>query len=670
MIESVLYSNFKEAKKVMKKKKGTKPNKGIKCLGPVVDLEEQVQPDWWRYIFNSLYLKSDGDVVDDQEITKNEAAFFSKVLDLKPEDRILDLCCGQGRHSIELARQGFKNMEGFDRSRYLIQKAKKESAAYGLGIKFREGDARKLPYKTDSFDAVMILGNSFGYFDTPKDDFSVIKEVFRVLKPWGRILIDVADGEYLKENFQQRLWEWVDKKLFVCRERSLSSDKERLISREIITHTDKGVIVDQFYAERLYSKESLRELLENAGFKNTGFHGKILPDSQRNQDLGMMGNRIIVSAAAKKEWSSIRIVQKEPINNVAVVMGDPSKTDNMKPLGIFDDDDFYTINQLKTALSKIKGYRFIYIDNHDRLINDLIKLKPKIDFVLNLCDEGYRNSPTQELHVPALIEMLDIQYTGSNPQCLAYCYDKSLVRGIAREMDIPVPEGVLIKPEDIAFELPFKFPAIIKPNFGDSSFGITQRSVVNNMEELINAVSEIREHFGYDNPVLIEEFLTGGDLSIGIIGNPPNNYQILPIVEEDYSNLPNNLPRICGYEAKWQPDSPYWNNRSIPANLSEETERIIVDNSIKLCERLDVRDYCRLDWRLDYCGNPKLLEVNPNPGWCWDGHLAKMSNIAGISYSEMLKMILESAKYRFELKQTKNEQQITISDFAYEKINR
>ncbi len=200
------------------------------------------------------------------------------------------------------------------------------------------------------------------------------------------------------------------------------------------------------------------------------------------------------------------------------------------------------------------------------------------------------------------------------------------------------------------------FPVIVKPNFGDSSFGITQRSVANNFEELLNAISEIREKFGYEKPILVEEFLIGKDLSLGIIGNAPSSYTVLPITEEDYSEVPEYLPHICGYEAKWSPDSPYWKIKSIPAELSEETEKNIVEWCSKLFERLECRDYARLDWRLDGDGNPKLLEVNPNPGWCWDGHLAKMAKIMGISYSDMLLSILQAAEQRLGIQTDSREE--------------
>lgn len=615
-------------------------------LGPISDFEGYVPPDWWRSVFDSLYLKTDADVVDDQDITCREVDLFSEILKLSPEDKVLDLCCGQGRHSLELVRRGCKHVEGLDRSHYLIQRAKSAAKKEGLNVRFREGDARKLPYPPDTFDVVMILGNSFGYFESLHDDLVVLKQAFKVLKPWGRLIIDVADGEYLRENFQPRSWEWIDGKHFVCRERTLSVDEQRLISREVITHADKGVIADQFYAERLYSRDTLFALLERAGFTEITFQGEFSPDSKRSQDLGMMARRLIVKGVVRKEWTPIKTKGKDKLTNVVVVLGDPQKPDPLKPLSVFDDDDFYTIDQLKSVLKEQKGYQFTYLTNHDTLVEDLVRLRGKVDFVFNLCDEGYDNDAEKELHVPALLDTFGMQYTGSGPQCLAHCYDKSLIRGIAKEMGIRVPEAFFIKPEDQTFELPFDFPAIVKPNFGDSSFGITQRSVANSLEELVDAISEIRDRFGYDKPILVEEFLTGKDLSVGIIGNPPESYITLPVIEEDYSALPEGLPRICGYEAKWIPDSPYWNIKSIPVELPEDTKRLIEECSLKLFERLGCRDYCRFDWRLDSRGNPKLLEVNPNPGWCWDGHLAKMALAAGMSYAEMIEAILRAAEQR------------------------
>ncbi len=635
----------------MQKEKLIKPPK--KSIGPVSNLEIHVHPDWWKRIFNPLYLKTDADVISDPNITRNEINLFSEFLKLTPDDKILDLCCGQGRHVIELAKRGFQVI-GLDRSRFLIQKAKALSKKENLNIKFKEGDARKIPFQFDSYEVVTILGNSFGYFETIHDDLIVLKEVFRILKPSGRILIQIADGQFLKKNYQARSWEWMDKKHFVCRERSLSSDEQRLISREVISNTDKGVIADQFYAERLYTKDEIKDLMTKAGFKDIQYHGELSPNSQRNQDLGMMEQCIIISGKAQKDWAPIKRKPKQDIKEILVVLGDPNLPDKIKPMSIFDEDDQYTVDQLKTALRSLTDYKFTYLMDHHNFIQDLKKYSGKVQLVFNLCDEGYNNDPRKELHVPALLEILDMPFTGSSTQCLAYCYDKSLVRGIAKEMNIPVPEAFFINPDDTTFDLPFDFPVIVKPNFGDSSFGITQNSVAHNLDQLIVAISKIRDTLGYDKPVLVEEFLPDKDISVGIVGNPPGSYVILPIIEEDYSSLPEGYPRICGYEAKWLADSPYGKITSIPVQLPERTKTLIEECCIKLFERLECRDYARFDWRMDSAGNPKLLEVNPNPGWCWDGHLAKMAAIGGVTYRDLLRDIIQSAEQRIEFQKLSN----------------
>jgi D-alanine-D-alanine ligase len=624
----------------------TKRNKLTEFLGPVENLESYVKADWWRHLFNANYLRTDGDVVEDETITKNEVESFITILAPSKESAILDLCCGQGRHTLEFAKLGFTNLSGLDRSHYLINRARTLNKREGKNIVFKEGDARKLPFASDTFDYVILAGNSFGYFESLQDDLKVLLEVRRVLKPWGQVLIDVTDGNYMKEHFQPRSWEWIDKKYFVCRERSLSGNQERLISREVITHVNKGVIADQFYAERLYTPENLSDLFKRANFENITFHAEVITNSKRNQDLGMMAKRILVSALIKKEWTPVKQTKKAA-KKVIVLMGDPHQSDVVKPASNFDEDDFFTINELKKALAELHDYHFVYLDRHDTLLSELPKMKSKFDFVFNLCDEGFNNEASKELHVPSLLEMLNFPYTGGTPQCLAYCYDKSLVRGIAEEMDIPVPKAFFVKPEDIAFiDLPIGFPFIVKPNFGDSSFGITQDNVCYDLKALESVILQVREKFGYNKPILVEQFLTGKDISVGIIGNPPESYLTLPIIEEDYSGLPSDLPKICGYEAKWLFDSPYSKIQSIEANLPEETELFLVASCLKLFERLECRDYARFDWRLDANQTPRLLEVNPNPGWCWDGHLAKMANFMDMSYAKMLHEILKASEQR------------------------
>ena len=279
-----------------------KPGKNTitRSLGPLPNLEPHVNPEWWKYIFNSLYIKTDADVIEDDAITKQETDMFLEILNVDKDASILDLCCGQGRHSFEFFSRGYKNVEGLDRSSYLIAKARNRKKEKGYSIRFKEGDARKLPYPANNFDAVMILGNSFGYFNSSDDDLRVLQSVTNVLKPRGKLLIDIADGDFLKNNFNPRSWEWINNKYFVCRERCLSANGKRIISREVITHTEKGVIADQFYAENLYCQESLKALVSKAGFNDIIIHGALTVQSQRNQDLGMMENRIILSARNNK----------------------------------------------------------------------------------------------------------------------------------------------------------------------------------------------------------------------------------------------------------------------------------------------------------------------------------------------------------------------------------
>ena len=615
-------------------------------IGPVEDLESYVKSDWWRDIFNANYLRTDGDVVEDPEITESEIDAFLQMVNVRKDTPILDLCCGQGRHVLELARRGFVDLYGVDRSHYLVSRAKRLARGRGLEVSFREGDARKLRLPDDRFEFVFLAGNSFGYFESAEDDIAVLTEIRRILAPRGQLLIDFTDGDFLRTQFDTRSWEWIDKDYFVCRERALSKDESRLVSREVITHAKKGVIADQFYAERLYNAEQLRTLLQGNGFDVLDAK-PMSTVSKRNQDLGMMAQRIVLTARSTKAQPGAK-VEKAPTRRVIVLLGDHRKKDTVKPGDKFDADDYHTIGELKKALAQNSGYRFTYIDNHDTLIDELRSQSKKTDFVLNLCDEGFNNDATKELHIPSLLETLGIPYSGGSPQCLAYCYDKSLVRGVAIEMDIPVPAAFNVAPEEVTFiAFPLEFPVIVKPNFGDSSVGITADSVCYDIGQLEQAIAKVRDWYGFSCPVLVEEYLTGKDISVGIIGNPPDSYTALPIIEEDYSDLPEGLPHICGYEAKWDTESAYFKNlRSIPAELPLATVEFLHASCNKLFQRLGCQDYARFDWRLDGNGTPRLLEVNPNPGWCWDGHLARMAEYAGMSYAGLLGSILAACAER------------------------
>jgi D-alanine-D-alanine ligase len=616
------------------------------CLGPVADLEAHLPAEWWRKLFNALYVKTDGDVVENNENTRRDVDFILAAAPVQSHSQILDLCCGQGRHCIELARRGFKNVIGVDRSRYLVRLAKKRAQNERLQVVFKEGDARNPRLPESSFDCVAIMGNSFGYFSNKQDDEKVLTTVGKLLRPSGQLVLDITDGAYMADHFERRSWEWIDEHHFVCRERSLSSDRDRLISREVIVHDELGVIADQFYAERLYTREGIAKLLEKCGFRNVRHHGNAEALSDRDQDLGMMARRLLLSAdapalPARKPKGKVNLI------DVTVVMGDPRLPDAVKRGGSFQPEDHDTIRRLKDALSELKNYRFRYLDNHATLDRDLSDLRT--DLVFNLCDEGYNNDPFKELHVPAMLEALDLPYTGAGPPALAACYDKGLVRAVAMTLDVPVPLETHVRPGDQGATLPGVFPALLKPNYGDSSQGITKEAVVTNEKSLLDYLDRLRVAFP-KRPVLVQEYLTGAEYSVTLVGNPDQGLRALPILEVDFTKLDPNLPKILGYESKWEPDSPYWTQVSYhEAELSEIQQQQMVEHSTRLFERLGCRDYARFDFRADARGEIKLLEVNPNPGWCWDGKVNLMAGFAGMRYSDLLGQILGAAVERLSV---------------------
>ena len=612
------------------------------CLGPVGDLEAHLPAEWWRKLFNALYIKTDGDVVENNDNTRKEVDFIVNSAAIQPHSQILDLCCGQGRHCLELARRGFKNINGVDRSRYLIRLAKKRAQNENLQVVFKEGDARNPRLPENTFDCVAIMGNSFGYFSNKKDDEKVLTMVGKLLRPTGQIVLDITDGAHMAENFDKRSWEWIDEHHLVCRERSISADGERLISREVIVHDEMGVLADQFYAERLYTKESISKLLEKCGFRNVRHHGIAEALSDRDQDLGMMARRLLLTAGAPQATRKVK--GKVQLIDVTVLMGDPRLPDQVKRGGTFNPEDLDTVRRLKDALSELPNYKFHYLDNHSTLERDLGALRT--DLVLNFCDEGWNNDPFKELHVPALLDVLSIPYTGASAGGLAACYDKGLVRAVAASLDVPVPLETYVRPGDQGATLPSVFPALLKPNYGDSSVGITKDAVVYNQSSLLDYLEKLRTEFPR-RPILVQEYLTGAEYSVSLVGNPDQGLRALPILEVDFSKLDPNLPKILGYESKWEPDSPYWTQiKYHEATLPDHISAQMIEHSARLFERLGCKDYARFDFRADAKGEVKLLEVNPNPGWCWDGKLNLMAGYAGIRYSELLQQILTAAEER------------------------
>ena len=205
------------------------------------------------------------------------------------------------------------------------------------------------------------------------------------------------------------------------------------------------------------------------------------------------------------------------------------------------------------------------------------------------------------------------------------------MRGIAEAIDVPVPAETYFNSDDLAATIPSGvFPALIKPNFGDSSIGITKDAVVHTWEEAITLSEPLRQQLP-GCPILIQEFLTGPDtrsVSSAIPGRSAAYCRCWKsIIPGSTRNCRGSFPT----NSKWIPASPYWSQIGYrEARLDEDTRRKMIDYSNILFERLGCRDYARFDFRADADGEIKLLEVNPNPGWCWDGKLNLMAEMAGL----------------------------------------
>ena len=327
---------------------------------------------------------------------------------------------------------------------------------------------------------------------------------------------------------------------------------------------------------------------------------------------------------------------------ISVLLGDPKLPDRSKPGGRFTADDLDQVRRLQAALAELDDFRFEYLDDHASLLERLRAAPPA--FALNFCDTGFRNDAALEAHLPACLEMLGIPCSGSGPVALGLCYDKGLVRAAAQSVGIPVPREVLLQPGDGLPDI--DFPAFIKPNRGDGSVGITTRSLVSDRGAATAYIDELRALLpGCD--IVVQEFLAGDEYGVGLIGNPGDGFTPLPLLEVDYSALDPALPRLLDYGSKTDPESPYWNDvRFREARLDPATQNRLRERCEILFARLGLRDYARFDFRADADGEIRLMEVNPNPAWCWDGKLAHMAEIGGLRHSGMLRLIIEAARRR------------------------
>lgn len=190
------------------------------------------------------------------------------LLNLKPGAHVLDLCCGIGRHSLELARRGFV-VTGVDRTEYYLDIARKATQKTGVSIELVQEDMRVFE-RPDSFDAAINLFTSFGYFEDPEDDRRVVANVYRSLKPGGSFLIDVMGKEVLASVFRERDWREEDGNI-ILEERKVSDNWGRIENRWILFKDGKRY--ENRLSLRLYSATELKALMKSCGFSAVSVYG-------------------------------------------------------------------------------------------------------------------------------------------------------------------------------------------------------------------------------------------------------------------------------------------------------------------------------------------------------------------------------------------------------------
>jgi D-alanine-D-alanine ligase len=263
------------------------------------------------------------------------------------------------------------------------------------------------------------------------------------------------------------------------------------------------------------------------------------------------------------------------------------------------------------------------------------------DLIFNVC-ESLGGNGGEERRIAAVLELLDKRFTGSGSLSLTLAGDKSLSKKLFEFHGVRSPEFTIISTTGTEGKPSLdKFPLIVKPIASDASIGINAKSVVKTVEELMERVFAIHQEF--HTPALVEEYIDGRELYVGILGNPP---ALLPPIEWDLSKLPDHLPRIAGTEAKWENDFKDA-KEFVPQDViaDEALMMRISEAALGACKALLIRDYARIDMRLAADGTPYVIEVNPNP-WL-DGRaefaMAARRGKPELSFGDLVEKIIELA---------------------------
>ena len=272
------------------------------------------------------------------------------------------------------------------------------------------------------------------------------------------------------------------------------------------------------------------------------------------------------------------------------------------------------------------------------------------DIVFNVSEGA--NGSSREAQIPAMLDMLQIPYTGSDPLTLATCLDKARTKEILAYNKIPTAKFLFVESLEDLKQFDLSFPVMIKPVAEGSSKGIFNSSLVHNLNDLNQRL--VTSFAAYKQPFLLEEFLPGREFTVAILGNGIEA-EVLPIVEINFDELPKELVPIYSYEAKWVVDTREnpLNIFTCPAQLDESLSNSIRRVALETYKVLRCRDWSRIDIRLNQYGEPNVIEINPLPGVLPDPHdnscYPKAARAFGLSYVEMINKVLITAAKRYSL---------------------
>ncbi len=311
-----------------------------------------------------------------------------------------------------------------------------------------------------------------------------------------------------------------------------------------------------------------------------------------------------------------------------------------------DFDDPPVIEKMIDHLKNC-GFNVIPIEADEKAYLKLYKNKNKIDIAFNYSEGLF--GQCRESHIPAILEMLRIPFTGSSSITQGIGFNKLHTKEILIANKIATAPYQLFKNSKEKLNKNLHFPLIVKPVAEGSSAGITNKSIVKNERELKKQIDFIVETF--KQPALVEKFLPGREFSVPMLGNPP---KVLSIIEADHSKKPKKFQPIDSLEMKWIEEEKEGNDHLGPAKITKNLENQITDLCEKTCLAIGTLDWCRVDVRLDEKGKPFVLEVN-SPAGMLPPEVYKASyfplaaKFSGLNYQNLLKKIITISLKRHEL---------------------